>query len=224
MFIRRLGAFPWVPLRRKDRSKVVKRSELVVHPLWLRITHWINAFAVVVMVSSGWCIYNASPLFRFRFPLQIALGGWLGGALLWHFAAMWLVLVNGAIYLVVNVWSRRIVTQFFPLSVRSVLRDLGAAVRFRLHHSDLRTYNAVQRVAYLFVWLDIALLVVSGLVLFKSVQFPTLRALLGGYDTARLVHFGAMAALVTFMVVHLIMVAIVPKSLFTMLGGLRSKA
>lgn len=190
-----------------------------VHPRWLRITHWLNAVAVVVMLLSGWRIYNASPIFGFSFPNAITLGDWLGGALLWHFAAMWLLVANGLIYLSLNLASGRLRHRFFPLRPRDVLRDLGAALRGRLAHADLHRYNAVQKLAYLFVMADIALLVISGLVIFKSVQFPLLRTLLGGYDQARIIHFCAMAALGAFIVVHLVMVALVPRTLLTMLRG-----
>jgi DMSO/TMAO reductase YedYZ molybdopterin-dependent catalytic subunit/thiosulfate reductase cytochrome b subunit len=154
------------------------------HPRWLRLTHWLNALAVLVMVTSGWRIYNASPLYDFSFAKSITLGGWLGGALQWHFAAMWLLAINGLVYLAVNLFSGRLKRRFFPVSPKGVLHDLFAALRGKLGHADLTHYNQVQRVAYLFVMVDITLLVVSGLVLWKSVQFPLLRELLGGYDAA----------------------------------------
>jgi len=189
------------------------------HPRWLRLTHWLNALAVLVMVTSGWRIYNASPLYDFSFPASITLGGWLGGALQWHFAAMWFLAINGLIYLAINLLSGRLKRRFFPLSPQGVIHDLWAALRGRLGHADLSRYNQVQRLAYLFVMLDIALLVISGLVLWKSVQFPLLRALLGGYEAARHVHFIAMALLMAFVAVHLVMVALVPKTLLAMIVG-----
>ncbi|MHC8309478.1 cytochrome b/b6 domain-containing protein [Pseudomonas sp. GT1P32] len=189
------------------------------HPRWLRLTHWLNALAVLVMVTSGWRIYNASPLYDFSFPKGITLGGWLGGALQWHFAAMWFLAINGLVYLIINLASGRLSRRFFPVSPKGVLQDLWAALRGRLGHADLSHYNQVQRLAYLFVMLDITLLVVSGLVLWKSVQFPLLRELLGGYDAARHVHFIAMALLVAFVAVHLVMVALVPKTLLAMIIG-----
>ena len=189
------------------------------HPRWLRLTHWLNALAVLVMVTSGWRIYNASPLYDFSFPPSITLGGWLGGALQWHFAAMWLLVINGVIYLLVNLISGRLSRRFSPLSPKGIRHDVLAALRGKLGHADLRQYNQVQRLAYLFVMLDIALLVVSGLVLWKSVQFPLLRELLGGYEAARHVHFIAMALLLGFVAVHLVMVALVPKTLVAMLFG-----
>ncbi|WP_223413949.1 MULTISPECIES: cytochrome b/b6 domain-containing protein [unclassified Pseudomonas] len=189
------------------------------HPRWLRLTHWLNALAVLVMVTSGWRIYNASPLYDFSFPKGITLGGWLGGALQWHFAAMWFLAINGLVYLIINLAGGRLSRRFFPVSPKGVLQDLWAALRGRLGHADLSHYNQVQRLAYLFVMLDITLLVVSGLVLWKSVQFPLLRELLGGYEAARHVHFIAMALLVAFVAVHLVMVALVPKTLLAMIIG-----
>ncbi|WP_433740153.1 cytochrome b/b6 domain-containing protein [Pseudomonas putida] len=189
------------------------------HPRWLRLTHWLNALVVLVMVTSGWRIYNASPLYDFSFSNSITLGGWLGGALQWHFAAMWLLAFNGLVYLAFNLFSGRLKRRFFPVSPKGVLHDLWAALRGKLGHADLSHYNQVQRFAYLFVMVDIALLVISGLVLWKSVQFPLLRELLGGYDTARHVHFIAMSLLVAFVVVHLVMVALVPKTLLAMIVG-----
>lgn len=191
----------------------------IIHPVWLRITHWVNALAVLLLVTSGWRIYNASPIFDFYIPSQLTLGGWLGGALQWHFFAMWLLLVNGISYLAINIFSGRLRHQFFPLSSRQFMRDLAAALKGKLAHADPRKYNTVQRAAYLFVMFDIVLIVLSGLVLWKSVQFPLLRELLGGYEAARRVHFFAMSALVGFVVVHLVMVALVPRTLLTMLRG-----
>lgn len=197
----------------------VSNGSRPIHPLWLRVTHWLNALAVVIMVTSGWRIYNASPLFDFRFADSITLGGWLAGALQWHFAAMWLLAVNGMVYLLLNLGSGRLLRKFFPLSPRAVLADLLDAMRGRLSHADPHRYNAVQRVVYLFVMIDSVLLVISGLVLWKSVQYPLLRELLGGYEAARRVHFFAMAALVVFVAVHLTMVASVPRTLRAMVRG-----
>jgi thiosulfate reductase cytochrome b subunit len=190
-----------------------------IHPLWLRATHWLNALAVVLLTTSGWRIYNASPLFEFSLPASVTIGGWLGGALQWHFAAMWLLFFNGIAYLVINLVSGRLRRQFFPISPSVVLHDMGAALKGKLTHADPRHYNSVQKLAYLFVMLDSVLLVVSGLVIWKSVQFPLLRELMGGYDSARVVHFYAMSALVAFVLVHLCMVALVPRTLLAMLRG-----
>ncbi|MGK5080044.1 cytochrome b/b6 domain-containing protein [Janthinobacterium sp. HLX7-2] len=194
-------------------------STAAIHPAWLRITHWLNAVAVVLLATSGWRIYNAAPFFPFELPRALTLGGWLGGALQWHFAAMWLLVANGLLYLLINIATGRLRRQFFPLSPRLLLDDFVSALKGRLAHADLRHYNMVQRAAYLFVMLDCIVLVLSGLVLWKSVQFPMLRELMGGYDSARRVHFIAMALLVGFVGVHLAMVALVPRTLLAMLRG-----
>ena len=191
----------------------------LIHPLWLRLTHWLNVVAVVILTMSGWRIYNAAPIYDFVIPKGITLGGWLGGALQWHFAAMWLLAANGLIYLAGNVTSGRLLNKFFPISPRAFFDDLRATLKGQLTHADLSHYNSVQRAAYLFVMVDTALLVFSGLVLWKSVQFPILRELLGGYEAARRIHFLAMSALLVFTGIHLAMVALVPRTLLTMIRG-----
>ncbi|MGI4851319.1 MAG: cytochrome b/b6 domain-containing protein [Janthinobacterium lividum] len=190
-----------------------------IHPLWIRLTHWINAAAVIIMILSGWRIYNASPLFDFEFPPQITIGLGLAGALQWHFAAMWLLCINGVIYLTLNILTGRLAKQFFPLHPREFFQDLIAAVTGKLSHGNLKNYNAVQKAAYLFVIIDITILILSGLVLWKSVQFPWLRELLGGYETARRIHFVAMAGMVGFFLVHIIMTMLVPRTLVAMIRG-----
>jgi thiosulfate reductase cytochrome b subunit len=186
----------------------------------VRITHWINALAVILMMTSGWQIYDASPIFPgFRFPAAITLGGWLGGALLWHFAIMWLLAANFLIYVGLNIASGRLRRKLLPISFKSFATDLVAALRGKLGHEDLARYNAVQKFAYLVVIVDIALVILSGLAIWKSVQFPLLRTLMGGYDNARVVHFVAMSVLAAFFVVHLVLVVLVPRSLLLMIRG-----
>jgi thiosulfate reductase cytochrome b subunit len=190
-----------------------------IHPGWLRLMHWLNALAVLIMVGSGWRIYNAAPLFGFQFPNEITLGGWLAGGIQWHFAAMWLLAANGLLYLLVNFFSGRLRRKFFPLSASALIADMRAALHGHLAHADPRCYNTVQKAAYLFVMLISVLLVLSGLVLWKSVQFPLLRELLGGYDTARYIHFFAMSAMVGFVVIHISMSLLVPRTLLAMIRG-----
>ncbi|CAB3698696.1 cytochrome b/b6 domain-containing protein [Paraburkholderia rhynchosiae] len=195
-------------------------SYTTIQPAWVRIAHWVNALAVVLMVTSGWQIYDASPVFPgLRFPSAITLGGWLGGALQWHFAVMWMLVANFLLYVGLNIASGRLRTKLLPVSFRSLATDLAAALRGKLGHDDLTRYNAVQKLAYLVVIADIALVIVSGLTIWKPVQFPLLRTLMGGYDNARVVHFVAMGVLVAFFVVHVAMVALVPRSLIVMIRG-----
>jgi thiosulfate reductase cytochrome b subunit len=191
----------------------------VIHPAWVRITHWVNALAMLVMIGSGWQVYNASPLFPFTFPNGITLGGWLAGALLWHFAAMWVVAVNGLVYIVLGIATGRFRRKLLPIHPGEVVADARAALSGHLAHDDLAVYNAVQKLLYLGVILAGIVIVLSGLSIWKSVQLQTLTALFGGYDTARYVHFFAMAAIVGFLVVHVVMALLVPKSLRAMVTG-----
>lgn len=190
-----------------------------VHPLVVRITHWINALAVLMMITSGWQIYNASPLFPFSFPDTVTLGGWLAAGIQWHFAAMWLLVLNGIVYVTYGILSGHFRRKLLPISPRAVLRDIGAALRGRLGHDDLAVYNAAQRAAYLALVLCLALLVASGLSIWKPVQLQWLTALMGGYDRARYVHFFAMSAVAFLVLVHVVMVALVPRTLPTMFTG-----
>lgn len=190
-----------------------------IHPLVVRITHWINALAILIMVASGWRIYNASPLFDFRFPPDMTLGGWLGGALQWHFAAMWLLAANGLVYLAYGILSGHFRRKLWPITPGAVLADVAAAFRGKLAHDDLSVYNAAQRAAYATLILTIVVLVLSGLAIWKPVQLQELAALMGGYEGARRVHFFAMALTVFIVVVHVAMVALVPRTFATMITG-----
>jgi thiosulfate reductase cytochrome b subunit len=202
----------------------------VLHPLIVRATHWVNALAIIVMIGSGWRIYNSDPLFGFDFPVWMTLGGWpevsqhwhneegLAGALQWHFAAMWLLLVNLIVYVVYGLASGHFRRTFLPIRPRELLRDVRAAFSGRLaHHIGER--NAVQKSMYVGVVLVIVLTVLSGLSIWKPVQFQELTALFGGYDVARHVHFFCMAAIVLFLAVHLLLTALVPKVLPPMITG-----
>jgi thiosulfate reductase cytochrome b subunit len=190
-----------------------------IHPRWVRICHWINAFAILVMIGSGWQIYDASPLFDFVFPRQIALGNWLAGALLWHFAAMWVLVINGIVYVALGIVTGRFRRKLLPIRPNEVVADLKAAVTFKLAHDDLSHYNALQKLLYTGVILAGVVIVLSGLSIWKPIQFQELTVLFGGYDTARYVHFLAMAAIVGFLVVHVALALIVPKSLRAMVTG-----
>ena len=190
-----------------------------VHPLVVRIAHWLNALAILVMITSGWKIYNASPLFDFAFPDEITLGGWLAGALQWHFAAMWLFVLNGLAYVVYGIVSGHFRRKLLPLSPLGVLRDVGAALRGRLSHGDLTVYNAAQRAAYLALIFLLIVLVLSGLVLWKPVQFYWYGQFIGDYEGAQLLHFFAMAGVFFIVVVHIVMVVLVPRTFPSMFTG-----
>lgn len=190
-----------------------------IHPGWVRICHWINALAILVMIGSGWQIFNASPLFDFTFPRSIALGQWLGGAIQWHFAAMWVLVINGLLYVTLGIVTGRFRRKLLPIHPRDVIADVKAALTFKLAHDDLAHYNAVQKLLYAGVILIAIIIVLSGLAIWKPVQFQELTTLFGGYDFARYVHFTAMAAIVGFLVVHVSLALIVPKSIRAMIAG-----
>ena len=147
------------------------------------------------MLMSGWRIYNASPVFaEVRFPPEMTLGGWLAGALAWHFAVMWLLVLNGLAYLAYGIFSGHFWRDLISFSPMSAYRNLRLELKTIAVHGT-GEYNIIQRVMYICViWIVIAL-VVSGMAIWKPVQFQTLTALLGGYEQARRVHFFAMVGL-----------------------------
>jgi thiosulfate reductase cytochrome b subunit len=197
-----------------------RAAEPLIHPRWVRITHWINALAIFMMIGSGWQVYDASPLFRFiYFPSQFALGEWLAGALLWHFAAMWLFVINGIVYVALGILTGRFRRKLLPIRPRDVWSDFTAALRGKLAHEDLTVYNAVQRLLYLGVILAGIVIVLSGLSIWKPVQLKYLTAFFGGYDIARYVHFFAMSSIVAFLTIHVALALLVPKSLRAMIVG-----
>ncbi len=190
-----------------------------VHPLIVRIVHWINVLAILIMLMSGWRIYNAAPLFVFTFPVAWTLGGCLAGALQWLFAAMWLLVVNGIVYVSYGILSGHFRRKLLPVSPSAVLRDVCAALRGKLAHNDLSIYNAAQRAAYLGVIILAVVLILTGLVIWKPVQFHAIGQLMGDYEGARYLHFLAMAGVVLFVIVHVVMVALVPGTLRSMFTG-----
>jgi len=188
------------------------------HPAIVRVTHWIAAFAILAMITSGWQIYNASPILPFTFPAWSTLGGWLGGALAWHFAAMWALFAAGATYLLHGAASGHFRRDILPFGPRALLRDATAALTFRLRH-ERGAYNAVQRLLYAGVLVIVVLTVATGLSIWKPVQLGWLAWLFGGYDLARRIHFALMCAIVAFLLVHVALVAIVPRTLIGMITG-----
>lgn len=208
----RRSASPAPPRQSAPPTGETARS---VHPPIVRLTHWVNAAAMTVMVMSGWEIHNAAPIVPWTFPAAITLGGGLIGALQWHFAAMWLLVANGALYLAHGLASGRFARRLLPLSPGDAWRDARAALTGRLHHEP-SAYNGVQRLLYAGVILLGAMAVASGLAIWKPVQFGGLTGLMGDFDRARVVHFAAMAGIVLFAALHVPMALLVPRSLLAM--------
>jgi len=191
-----------------------------MHPLVLRLMHWTNAVAMIVMILSGWKIYNDDVLFGIlHFPDDIVLGIWAQHALQWHFLGMWVLGINGLAYLAYGLASGRFRRLLLPLSPRQVLQQVIDALRFRLQHADLVNYNAVQKTLYIGIILVGILQVISGVAIWKPVQFSWLIALFSNFQDARLVHFIGMSLIVLFLLVHVTLALLVPKTLIAMLTG-----
>jgi thiosulfate reductase cytochrome b subunit len=203
-------------LARKDFA----RKQRCLHPLPVRVMHWINAGAIFIMIGSGWKIYNDDVIFGWlHFPDAVVIGKWAQYGLQWHFFGMWIFLLNGLAYLSYGIASGRFRQKLFPVSVREILATIGDALRFRLAHDDLTHYNAVQKMLYLGIMLIGILIVISGLALWKPVQFSELASLFGSFQTIRLIHFLCMSAIVGFLLVHVALALLVPQSLVAMLTG-----
>lgn len=191
-----------------------------IHRLSVRIFHWLNVIAMLIMIPSGWQIYNATSFWNedYQFPAAITLGGWLGGGIRWHLAAMWLLVINLLIYLIIGIWNGHFKRRFFPWSPRGVIGDMTKAVQFKLPHDHLN-YNYVQKTTYIGITLIIVATIMSGFVLWKPVQFQFVGYFMGGYEGARVVHFVGMTLICAFIVLHLALVAIVPSTLIPMITG-----
>ena len=127
--------------------------------------------------------------------------------------------INGIVYVTLGIATGRFRRKLLPIYPTEVFADAKAALTFKLAHDDLSHYNAVQKLLYAGVILCGILIVLSGLSIWKPVQFQELTALFGGYDFARYVHFAAMSAIVGFLVVHVALALLVPKSLRAMIAG-----
>ena len=191
-----------------------------LHPLPLRIMHWTNALAMFIMIGSGWKIYEDEVLFGWlHFPDWITIGGEAQGALQWHFLGMWILVLNGLGYIIYGLVTGRFRRMLLPIYPSALIADIRDALRFRLQHDDLTRYNTVQRALYAGVILIGILQVISGLAIWKPVQFSELLALFGSFQTSRLVHFLCMAAIVAFVLVHVALALLVPRTLLGMLTG-----
>jgi thiosulfate reductase cytochrome b subunit len=192
------------------------------HPLQVRVMHWVGAAAIITMMLSGWEIYNASPSLPFTFPGWATLGGWLAGAIAWHISAMWVLFADGLAYLGYGVFSGHFRRDIRPSGVRALFSTLGAALSFRLPHR-LGHYNAVQRLLYTGVVLAVCVQVATGLAIWKPVQLGWLAGFFGGYPVARGIHLAMMLCIAGFLVVHLALVALFPRTLVSMLTSVEAE-
>lgn len=191
-----------------------------LHPLPIRIMHWINAVAMLVMITSGWGIYDDDVIINgFHFGGFWRLGDWAAPSLQWHFAGMWLLGINGLVYLTYGFATGRLRERLLPIRPAEVLQTVRETLRFKIAHEDLTVYNAVQKILYIVAILAGIAQVVTGLAIWKPVQFAPLVSLLGGFQTARVLHFTGMAVIVGFLIVHTLLALLVPKTIWAMLAG-----
>jgi thiosulfate reductase cytochrome b subunit len=191
-----------------------------MHPLIIRVAHWTNAVAMIIMIMSGWKIYNDEVLFGFlHFPEAIVLGIWAQHALQWHFAFMWVLAINGLVYLSYGLLSGRFYRMLWPIRPSEVIAEVVKALTFRLQHDDLTRYNAVQKLLYAGVIAVIIVQVISGLAIWKPVQFSSLVSLFFDFQGARLAHFLGMTAICLFMAVHITLALLVPRTVLAMFTG-----
>jgi thiosulfate reductase cytochrome b subunit len=204
----------------KDGDKPTQWPTQPLHPLTLRIMHWTNAIAMIIMIGSGWKIYNDEVLFGWlHFPNWFTIGGGAEGALQWHFFAMWILAINGLIYLAYGLRTGRFRRMLLPIRAREVLLEIRKALRLDLKHEDLTHYNAVQRLLYIGIIAVIIVQVLSGLIIWKPVQFSELSFLFYDFQGARIAHFIGMVAIVGFVLLHVALALIVPQTLVAMLKG-----
>jgi thiosulfate reductase cytochrome b subunit len=191
-----------------------------LHPLPVRVMHWANAVAMLVMITSGWGIYNDDVIIRgLTFSKYLRLGDWAAWSLNWHFAGMWLLGINGLCYLVYGVLTDRLRQRLLPIRLHDVIQTVRDTLRLKIAHDDLTTYNAVQKILYIVAILAGISQVVTGLAIWKPIQFSGLVSLLGGFQSARVIHFAGMTVIVGFLVVHVILSLLVPRTLWAMLTG-----
>ncbi|MDT7951077.1 MAG: cytochrome b/b6 domain-containing protein [Acetobacteraceae bacterium] len=194
--------------------------ERVLHPWPVRVMHWINAVAMIVMITSGWGIYNDSVLIHgLHFAGGLTLGSWAAEHLLWHFAGMWLLVLNGLAYLVYGVVTGRFRERLLPIRVPELVHTVIDTLHFKIAHEDLTVYNAVQKLLYVVVILAGILQVVTGVAIWKPVQFSGLIEILGGFQAARWLHFLGMAVIFGFLAVHVALALLVPATLKAMITG-----
>jgi thiosulfate reductase cytochrome b subunit len=201
--------------RRRDR-----RAGRRLHPMAVRVMHWTNAVAMLVMITSGWGIYDDDVIIRgLTFNKYLRLGDWAAWSLNWHFAGMWLLVINGLCYLIYGVVTGRLRERLLPIRWHDVVQTVRDTLRLKIEHNDLTTYNAVQKILYIVVILAGISQVVTGVAIWKPVQFSRLVSLLGGFQYARYIHFAGMTVIVGFLLVHVVLAVLVPQTIRAMVFG-----
>jgi thiosulfate reductase cytochrome b subunit len=224
---------PWSETTAAVAAETRRRARRA-QPAAIRLAHWINIPLLVIMAGSGLQIFAAYPalgprggLYRW-YPLQndappswLRFGGWLAGARHWHFAIAWFLIFNGVIYLIYMIasgeWRRRV---FIPSrDTSNALAMFAYYLRIRKTPPPEDFYNGLQRMAYTSAILFGVVVVLSGLAIYKPVQLYWITAAFGGYDVARVVHLSCLVLLASFTAMHLVLVALHPRTIVTMVTG-----
>lgn len=209
-----------LPLDLRGQAPALERHARQLHPVAIRIMHWINAVVMIILITSGWGIYDDSVIVKgLHFSSTFRLGGWAPESLQWHFAAMWFLMLNGLAYLIYGFASGRFRKMLLPIRIHDIIHTVRETLRFKFAHDDLTTYNAVQKMLYIVAILAGVAQVVTGLAIWKPVQLSWLIALLGGFQSARILHFAGMAIIVGFLLVHVALALLVPQTIWAMLTG-----
>ena len=204
----------------RTATATARRHRRRLHPVPVRIMHWTNAAVMLIMITSGWGIYDDDVILSWlHFPQMLRLGEWAAPSLNWHFAGMWLLVLNGLAYLGYGLVTGRLRERLLPIRVSDLVETVRDTLHFRIAHQDLTIYNAVQKLLYVVVILAAVSQVVTGLAIWKPIQFSGLVSLLGGFQSARFIHFIGMSVIVGFLVVHVLLSLLVPQTLWAMLAG-----
>ena len=206
--------------RTSEKSGPSLRAGRRLHPLAIRVMHWINAIVMLVMITSGWGIYDDDVVIRgLHFSGFLRLGDWAAWSLNWHFAGMWFFVLNGLAYLIYGFASGRLRERMLPIRPAELVQTVVDTVHFKIAHEDIAVYNAVQKLLYIVVILAGISQVVTGLAIWKPIQFSGLVSLLGDFQSARIIHFAGMTVIVGFLLVHVLLSLLVPRTLWAMLTG-----
>jgi thiosulfate reductase cytochrome b subunit len=206
------------PIPPPDSPRPIEARRL--HPWPVRLMHWTNAIAMIIMILSGWGIYDDYVIVPgLHFSETFRLGTWAAPSLLWHFAGMWLLAVNGLCYVSYGLVTGRLRERMLPIRWTELVQTVRDTLHFKIEHHDLTVYNAVQKLLYIVVILAGISQVVTGVFIWKPIQFSAAVALLGGFQAVRLEHFCGMLVIVGFLIVHVALSLLVPQTLWAMLTG-----
>lgn len=195
-------------MRNLPQNRGIERHMRLVkkHPLAIRWFHWINFPILALMIWSGTLIYWAYPAYATldqKTWRALHVNNRLAEGMALHFFFMWFFVINGVLYVAYTLFSgewRELVPN--RNSAREAWQVLLHDLHIRKEAPPPRKFNGAQQIAYSAVILMGFGSLVSGLAIYKPVQFGWLTAMLGGYPAARFVHFALTAGYVFFFLVH----------------------